>query len=82
MFCREDFLKEAENFNIPNCSSVYKENTLPGLFLYEEIMTKAEEVELLKRIDEGNWEKLNNRRVQHYGYKFKYGRNQVDKDEK
>lgn len=25
---------------------------------------------------------MNNRRVQHYGYKFKYGRNQIDKNEK
>lgn len=33
-------------------------------------------------IDKGKWERLNNRRVQHYGYQFKYGHNQIDKDDK
>lgn len=36
---------------------------------------------MLRDIEAGEWERLNNRRVQHFGYKFKYGRNQIDKDE-
>lgn len=29
-------------------------------------------------IDQGQWTKLLNRRVQHFGYEFKYGTNNVD----
>jgi alkylated DNA repair protein alkB family protein 8 len=50
--------------------------------MVEDILTKEEEAELLVKIDEGKWEKLNNRRVQHHGYEFKYGRNQIDKDDR
>jgi hypothetical protein len=32
----------------------------------------------VKSLDEGTWEKLLNRRVQHFGYEFKYGTNNVD----
>ncbi len=36
----------------------------------------------MKGLDEGEgehkWQKLLNRRVQHYGYEFKYGTNNVD----
>jgi len=33
---------------------------------------------MLKLIDKEKWVKLLNRRVQHYGYEFKYGTNNVD----
>jgi alkylated DNA repair protein alkB family protein 8 len=47
----------------------------------EDVVSREEELELLERIDQGQWERLNNRRVQHHGYAFKYGRNQIDKAE-
>ena len=33
---------------------------------------------MLSLIDKEKWVKLLNRRVQHYGYEFKYGTNNVD----
>ena len=33
---------------------------------------------MIKDIDQNEWTKLLNRRVQHYGYEFKYGTNDVD----
>jgi len=47
----------------------------------EEVISGKEEIELLEWIDGKEWSKLNNRRVQHYGFDFKYGRNQIDKEE-
>ena len=37
-----------------------------------------EEHDLIKALDENKWIKLLNRRVQHYGYEFVYGSNNVD----
>jgi hypothetical protein len=79
LYCKEDFKREAENAALPNCSSAYID-PIPGLYLYEEILSREEEAALLARVDAGEWERLNNRRVQHFGYRFKYGRNQIDKD--
>lgn len=41
-----------------------------------------EEQLLLEKIDSHGWTKLLNRRVQHYGYEFVYGANNVDKHKK
>lgn len=49
--------------------------------MFEDIVTREGEAELLQMIDLGKWEKLNNRRVQHHGFEFKYGRNQIDKEQ-
>jgi hypothetical protein len=51
------------------------------LQLVEKVVSREEEAAVLKWLDGGEWEKLNNRRVQHFGYRFKYGRNQIDKNE-
>ena len=37
---------------------------------------------MIESIDKNSWTKLLNRRVQHYGYEFKYGTNNVDGDQK
>ena len=47
--------------------------------MVEEFIDKQEEQELFAEIDKGKWERLNN--MQHYGYEFKYGKNQIDKEE-
>ena len=52
--------------------------SIPGLYVYNDVITPDEEAEMLKKIDEGKWTKLLNRRVQHFGYEFKYGTNNVD----
>lgn len=67
-YCREDFLKQSEVFPIPDCPLYYDPSAVPGLIMVEDILSKKEEAELLVKIDEGKWEKLNNRRVQHHGY--------------
>lgn len=37
-------MKNNEIFAIPNCQSKYKENTIPGLLMFEDIVTKEEEL--------------------------------------
>jgi len=51
---------------------------IPGLFIFDDFVTEEEGQALVKSLDEGTWEKLLNRRVQHFGYEFKYGTNNVD----
>lgn len=58
----------------------YMEGSIPGLFVIDNFISKEEEMQLILTIDNQQWSKLNNRRVQHYGYEFKYGRNQIDKE--
>lgn len=67
MYSKKDLLNNNEICNIPNCEEKYIE-TIPGLYLFDDIVTREEENELLQMIDSGKWEKLNNRRVQHHGF--------------
>lgn len=55
---------------------------IPGLYVYDDFISEEEEKELVKQIDAHEWNKLLNRRVQHYGYEFIYGMNSVDKNKK
>lgn len=41
-----------------------------------------EEKALIEALDKNQWIKLLNRRVQHYGFEFVYGANNVDKTRK
>lgn len=54
---------------------------IPGLFVYEEFVTREEEKAMIKKIDSGKWIKLLKRRVQHFGFEFKYGANNVDTED-
>lgn len=74
-------LKKSENIDIQE-AEVAKTNSIPGLYVYNDIITEQEEKKLVNDIDTHQWTKLLNRRVQHYGYEFKYGTNNVDVDEK
>ena len=40
-----------------------KTGSIPGLYVYDEVITPEEEKEMLAKIDEGKWTKLLNRRV-------------------
>jgi alkylated DNA repair dioxygenase AlkB len=53
-------------------------NNIQGLNLYFDFITKQEEVELLKKINESNWLNDLSRRVQHYGYKYDYRARKID----
>ncbi|PIN14439.1 tRNA methyltransferase [Handroanthus impetiginosus] len=45
---------------------------IPGLYLMHDFVTAKEEQELLAAVDDRPWKHLAKRRVQHYGYEFRY----------
>lgn len=45
---------------------------VPGLCLYLDFVTEAEEAELLSGIAHSKWQLLARREVCHYGYEFQY----------
>jgi len=51
---------------------------IPGLHIMNDFVTVEEEAQIIKALDSGTWTKLLNRRVQHFGFEFKYGTNDVD----
>jgi hypothetical protein len=70
---------------------INKESTFPnanykvdikGLYVIDDFITEEEEDKLIKIIDDQKWNKLSNRRVQHYGYEFIYGSNNINKNNK
>ena len=48
--------------------------------MFDDFITEEESQQMISALDAGKWEKLLNRRVQHFGYEFKYGTNNVDYD--
>ncbi|KAI4312941.1 hypothetical protein MLD38_037726 [Melastoma candidum] len=54
------------------------ELNIPGLYLLRDFVTCAEEEELLAAVDARPWNSLSKRRVQHYGYEFRYDTRNVD----
>jgi alkylated DNA repair protein alkB homolog 8 len=65
--------------NFPNAQ--YKVD-IPGLYVFEDYITFDQESSLIQNLDKNKWDKLTNRRVQHYGYEFIYGANIIDKHNK
>jgi alkylated DNA repair protein alkB family protein 8 len=55
---------------------------VPGLYLIDDFLNEDEEKKLVEAIDSNEWNKLSNRRVQHYGYEFLYGANSINKNNK
>lgn len=53
-----------------------------GLHILPEFISEKVESELLQVFDQFEFEKLSNRKVQHFGYKFIYGANSVSKGNK
>ncbi|KAL0330059.1 UNVERIFIED_CONTAM: Alkylated DNA repair protein ALK [Sesamum radiatum] len=49
---------------------------IPGLYLMHDFVTAQEEQELLAAVDDRPWQHLAKRRVQHYGYEFRYDVNE------
>jgi len=58
------------------------DHDIPGLILVDEFISPEEEKDLKEWFDTQEWTKLMNRRVQHFGYEFVYGANNVNKNEK
>ena len=55
---------------------------IPGLLVYHDFVSEEEERQLISAIDSKDWVRLKKRRVQHYGYEFVYGKNNVNSDNK
>lgn len=72
-------VKQKELCNVPN-SSLNTE--IKGLLLINDFISEEEEKKLLEEINKNKWEKLSNRKVQHYGYEFIYGVNIINKNKK
>jgi alkylated DNA repair protein alkB family protein 8 len=80
-------LKNKATVDFP--SSVHSTTgVIPGLYVYDNFITEGklreepicveEEAAIVNGLDERQWIKLLNRRVQHYGFEFVYGANNVD----
>ncbi|XP_065880166.1 alkylated DNA repair protein ALKBH8 homolog isoform X2 [Euphorbia lathyris] len=63
-------------------SLVASEVNIPGLYLLHDFVSAKEEQELLAAVDERPWKNLSKRRVQHYGYEFRYETRNVDTEQK
>lgn len=85
-------LKNKATIDFPT-SYTAKTGSIPGLFVYDNFITEGklieslyllieEEKTLVEAFDKNEWIKLLNRRVQHYGFEFVYGANNVDKTRK
>jgi hypothetical protein len=58
----KDDLKKSSVLDFPE-ATIAKTGSIPGLYIFNDFVTDQESAELIKRLDEGNWEKLLNRRV-------------------
>lgn len=68
-------MNESHGNDLPNASTTSK---VPGIILIENFMTEEEEKKIFQEIDKREWHKLATRRVQHDGYEFIYGENNVN----
>ena len=73
-------LKRQQTIDFPTAVKA-KTGIIPGLHIFEDFVTIEEEQNLIKSLDRLNWTKLLNRKVQHFGFEFKYGTNDVDPDQ-
>jgi alkylated DNA repair protein alkB homolog 8 len=64
---------------MPNASSKAQ---IPGLTMIENFVTEEQERVIMEAIDKREWHKLATRRVQHDGYEFIYGQNNVNPNKK
>jgi alkylated DNA repair protein alkB family protein 8 len=60
------------------CTSETAQIVVPGLSIIEDFITEEEEAKYLEKIDQKEWLTTIQRRVQHYGYEFKYDTRDVD----
>lgn len=72
-------VEQDKTCNFPNAQYSVQ---VPGLYIFDDFISETEEKDLIETIDMHKWDKLTNRRVQHYGYEFIYGANIVNKHNK
>lgn len=76
---KED-LKKSSIVDFPD-AKVAHTGAIPGLYIFDDLVSEQESHDLVAVLDSNKWSKLLNRRVQHYGFEFKYGANNVNADE-
>ena len=79
-FESKDFRKHSQ-IEIPD-AQIARTGLIPGLYVFDNIISEEEEKEMIRAFDEREWVKLLKRRVQHYGYEFVYGANNINKNNK
>jgi alkylated DNA repair protein alkB homolog 8 len=72
-------MNTAHGNDLPNASASV---AIPGIQLIEDFLTEAEEKLIFEAVDKREWHKLASRRVQHDGYEFVYGDNNVNPNNK
>lgn len=76
------FINEVKLHSNSNFPVAKYTHSIPGLIIIDDFITEEEEKQLIENIDKEEWKKLTNRKVQHYGYEFVYGANNIDKTKK
>ena len=63
------------NQAILNCPNAQNAQTglVNGLYVFDDFISEEESKYIIAALDDANWQKQQNRRVQQYGYEFKYG---------
>ena len=77
---RKEDLKKSSIVDFPDAKPAFT-GAIPGLYIVNDFITEQESKELMTALDSQKWNKLLNRRVQHYGFEFKYGTNNVNAEE-
>ena len=77
-FAKSELNNKMSN-ELPNATTPMN---IPGMMLIENFITEDEEKELFEIFDKREWHNLSNRRVQHDGYEFIYGSNNVNPNNK
>jgi alkylated DNA repair protein alkB family protein 8 len=75
-------LEDVNQNNLSNFPIANYKVDIPGLYIIDDFINEDEEKELVESIDSNQWNKLSNRKVQHYGYEFLYGVNSINKNKK
>lgn len=68
--------------SLPSAITDPKDYESKGLTLVKDFISEKEESDIIDEILKNPWENLSHRRVQHYGFKFLYGANSINTDEK
>ena len=69
----------AEN-SLVSATRNYKQYEKLGLYVIEDVITPKEEDHMFQNFKVRKWQNLSHRRVQHFGYRFIYGMNGVNKN--
>lgn len=79
-------LKDLKVFKFNFCNIAKPKQTknyfVPGLVIIDNFISEEEEQKICNELENFTWNKLSNRKVQHFGYEFIYGNNNINKNNK